>query len=77
MNTWNGEKLHGPDRRLTRAQLEEMDRVPTPRRTRRYRLTARVAKVLGRIYVSTNGRGPVWQQAVASLSIALHRGGVA
>jgi hypothetical protein len=74
MNTWKGEKLHGPDRRLTRAQLEEMDRVPTPRRTRRYRFTARAAKMLGRFYVSTNGRVPVWQQAVASLSRVLHNG---
>lgn len=29
MDTWKGEKLHGADRRLTRAQLEESDRVPT------------------------------------------------
>ena len=72
MNAWKGEKLHGPDRRLTRAQLEEMDRVPTPRRTRRYRVTARAAKMLGKLYVSTNGRGPVWREAVASLSRALH-----
>ena len=73
MDTWKGEKLHGPDRRLTRAQLEEMDRVPTPRRTRRYRVTARVATVLGRLYVSTNGCGPRWREAVASLSLVLQR----
>jgi hypothetical protein len=72
MDTWKGEKLHGPDRRLTRAQLKEMDRVSTPRRTRRYRATARVAKALGRLYVATNGRGPRWREAVASLSVALH-----
>ncbi len=29
MNTWKGEMLHGRDRRLTRAQLEESDREPT------------------------------------------------
>jgi hypothetical protein len=72
MDTWKGEKLHVPDRRLTRAQLEEMDRVPTPRRTRRLRVTARVAKVMGRLYVSTNGCGPWWREAVASLSLVLH-----
>jgi hypothetical protein len=73
MDTWKGEKLHGLDRRLTRAQLEEMDRVPTPRRTRHYRMTARVAKALGKLYVSTNGRGPRWREALASLSLVLYR----
>src|SRR5689334_13001217 len=73
MDTWKGEKLHGPDRRLTRAQLEEMDRVPTPRRTRRYRVTARMAKALGRLYVATSGRGPNWRTAVATLSRAPRR----
>jgi hypothetical protein len=72
MDTWKGEKLHGLDRRLTRAQLEEMDRVPTPRRTRRYRVTASIAKGLGRLYVSTNGRRPRWREAVASLSLVLY-----
>ncbi len=28
MDTWKGKKLYGADRRLTRAQLEECDRVP-------------------------------------------------
>ena len=29
MDTWKGERLYGPDRRMTRAQLEECDREPT------------------------------------------------
>jgi len=34
MDMWKGEKLHGPDRRITRAQLAESDRIPTaPRRS--------------------------------------------
>ena len=70
MDTWKGEKLHGPDRRLTRAQLEEMDRVPTPR-TRRLHATARAAEALGRLYVATNGRGPAWRKAVTAISRVL------
>jgi len=27
MDSWKGEKLHGADRKLTRAQLEAIDRV--------------------------------------------------
>jgi hypothetical protein len=34
MDMWKGEKLHGPDRRITRAQPAESDRSPTaPRRS--------------------------------------------
>jgi hypothetical protein len=72
VDTWKGEKLHGPDRRLTRAQLEEMDRVPRPRRTRRYRATVRIAKLMGQLYVLTKGRGPRWREAVTSLSVMLY-----
>lgn len=69
MDMWKGEKLHGPDRRLTRAQLEELDRVPAPpRRSKIQREAARVARSLGELYVQTRGRGSRWRAAVLALS---------
>ena len=66
MDTWKGEKLHGADRRLTRAQLEECDREPAPRRSPR--AAARLARAVGELYVRTRGRGPRWRAAVAVLA---------
>jgi hypothetical protein len=63
MDTWKGEKLHGSDRRLTRAQLEECDREP-----RMPRGAAHLARSLGELYVRTRGRGPQWRAAVAVLA---------
>jgi hypothetical protein len=69
MDTWKGEKLHGADRRLTRAQLEECDRMPAPTRLRSkvQRDAARLLRALGEIYVRTRGRGLRWRAAVAVL----------
>lgn len=70
MDTWKGKKLYGADRRLTRAQLEECDRLPVvPRlRSKLHREAAGVARELGRIYVQTRGRGSQWRAAVLVLS---------
>ena len=65
MDTWKGEKLHGADRRLTRAQLEAADYVrPLTKRQK----VANFARALGQLYAATNGRGRHWQKAVASLN---------
>lgn len=60
MDMWKGEKLHGPDRRMTRAQLEKSDRTPIPRRSVRL-VAARVARGLGE-------HGPEWRTAVLGLA---------
>jgi hypothetical protein len=67
MDMWRGEKLHGTDRRMTRTQLEEADRVPMPRRSV-MREAAGAARALGELYVKTRGRGPEWRAAVLGLS---------
>ena len=65
MDTWKGEKLHGEDRRLSRAQLEAADYVrPLSKR----QVAANAATLLGRLYVATNGRGPAWRKAVAGFA---------
>jgi hypothetical protein len=65
MDTWKGEKLHGADRRLTRAQLEAADCV---RPLSKQKVAANAAVVLGRLYMATNGRGRHWQKAVTALA---------
>jgi hypothetical protein len=67
MDMWKGEKLHGPHRRMTRAQLEESDRTPIPRRSVRL-VAAQVARGLGELDVKTRGRGPEWRTAVLGLA---------
>ena len=65
MDTWKGEKLHGADRRLTRAQLEAADYVrPLTKRQK----VANVAESLGKLYAATGGRGRGWQQCVTALA---------
>jgi hypothetical protein len=80
MDTWKGEKLHGADRRLTRAQLEEMDRVPTLEEQNRARtrgqreqrgqraLVARLARAVSKLHIATGGKGPVWRKAVEAVA---------
>jgi hypothetical protein len=67
MDTWKGEKLYGADRRMTRAQLEAADRVPT-RRCSLTRATGRLARSVGELYAETRERGPEWRAAVLMLS---------
>ena len=55
MDTWNGEKLHGADRRLTRAQLETVDLI--------------VRKV-SEARIATGGKGPAWAKVVEALTLA-------
>ncbi len=80
MKTWKGETLKGADQRLTRAQLEESDRVPTLEeqdraRTRGQRaarrelaLLARLARAVSEVHVATGGKGPVWLKAVTTVA---------
>jgi hypothetical protein len=68
MDMWKGEKLHGPDRCITRAQLAESDRIPTAPRRSVVREAASAARSLGELYVQTRGRGPQWRAAVLALS---------
>ena len=68
MDMWKGEKLHGPDRRITRAPLAESDRIPTAPRRSVVRESAGAARSLGELYVQTRGRGPEWRAAVPALS---------
>ena len=68
MDMWKGEKLHGPDRRKTRAQLAESDRIPTAPRRSVVREAASAARSLGELYVQTRARGPQWWAAVLALS---------
>ena len=67
MDMCKGEKLHGPNRRPTRAQLVESDRVPTAPRRSVVREAAS-ARSLGELYGQTPGRGPRWRAAVLALS---------
>jgi hypothetical protein len=68
MDMWKGEKLHGPDRRITRAQLAESDRIPTVPRRSVVREAARAARSLEELHVQTRGRGPQSRAAVLALS---------
>jgi hypothetical protein len=67
MDMWKGEKLHGPDRRMTRVHLEESDRTPIPRLSV-MREPAQAARGLGALYVKTRGRSPKWRAAVLGLA---------
>ena len=53
MDTWNGGKLHGADRTLTRAQLETVDLI--------------VRKV-SKARIATGGQGPAWAKVVEALA---------
>jgi hypothetical protein len=68
MDMWKGEKLHGPDRRITRAQRAESNRIPTAPRRSVVRDAASAARSLGELYVQTRGRSPQWRAAVLALS---------
>lgn len=68
MDMWKGEKLHGPDRRITRARLAESDRIPTAPRRSVVREAASAPRSLGDLCVQTRGRRPQWRAAVLALS---------
>jgi hypothetical protein len=68
MDMWKGEKLHGPDRRITRAQPAESDRSPTAPRRSVVREVPVPAWSLGESYVQTCGRGHHWRPAALALS---------
>ncbi len=77
MKTWKGEVLKGADQRLTRAQLEEMDRVPTLEEQDRARTRVqraeqrgltRLARAVSKLHIATGGKGPVWRKAVEAVA---------
>ena len=68
MDMWKGEKLHPPDRRITRAAPAGSDRSPTAPRRSVVREAASAAWSLGESYVQTCGRGPHWRWAALALS---------
>jgi hypothetical protein len=68
MDVWKGEKLHNPDRRVTRTPLAESDRIPTAPRRSVVRESASAARSLGELDVQTRGRSLQWRAAVPALS---------
>lgn len=55
MDSWKGEKLHGAERRLTRAQLETIDRI---------------ARAVAEVHAATGGKGPAWAKMREALTPA-------
>jgi hypothetical protein len=53
MDSWKGEKLHGADRRLTRAQLEAVDCV---------------VRMVSEVRTATGGKGPAWVKLLEALA---------
>ncbi len=55
MDSWKGEKLHGADRSLTRAQLEAV---------------GRIVRAVSKARTATGGKGPAWAKVVEALALA-------